>query len=92
MTRKSPEFIADGGSPFKVYRAGVEISSHTTQRGAASSAGNEKVMYPESIVTFERNLVMRVELVDAEPPVEKNVDWGQTNLDTNENVFITGNT
>jgi len=35
---------------------------------------------------------MRVELVDAEPPVEKNVDWGQTNLDTNENVFITGNT
>jgi hypothetical protein len=35
---------------------------------------------------------MRVELVDAEPPSKENVDSGQTNLDTNENVFITGNT
>lgn len=74
MSNQSPVIISSGGSPFVVYRDGAEISSHSMEHTAITTASKEKAMYPESNVVIKRSLELRVELQTAEAPVEEPVE------------------
>lgn len=69
MSKQSPKIVSSGGSPYKVFRDGVEIDSHSMEHTAITTASKEKLMYQESTVEINRSLTLRVELQNAAPPV-----------------------
>ena len=63
------KYTAIGSGYYRVFRNGIEISKHTSEREANERAVNEELANPASEVTYKHDYEVKVESVTIAPPV-----------------------